>query len=80
MHWTFDWGWCLGGIAVLVAGALIVKFHQAIANNLASGVASYDKVKLFGILACVLGVVFISNMHSVILYFIFHLIMPNQFP
>ena len=67
MHWTFDWGWCLGGIAVLVAGALIVKFHQAIANNLASGVASYDKVKLFGIIMSVIGLLVTANLHIIVL-------------
>ena len=81
MHiWSFSWGWFFAGFVVLIIGALITKFHQQVANNLASGVASYDKVKLFGIITCIMGLVFISNLHSTILYIIFHFIMPNQFP
>ena len=80
MHWSFSWGWFFGGIAMVIAGVLIVKFHRAVANNLAHGVQSYDKVNLFGIIAIILGMIFMSNLHSLLLYFIFHLIMPNRFP
>ena len=80
MHWSFSWGWFFGGIAILAAGAIIVKCHRAIAENLASGVQSYDKVKLFGVITCIMGMIFIANIHSTLLYFIFHLIMPQQFP
>jgi hypothetical protein len=78
--WTFSWGWFFAGFACLVAGAFIIKFHQAIANNLASGLASYEKVKLFGLITCIVGLVFITNLHSVILYLIMHFIVPNKFP
>jgi hypothetical protein len=80
MNWEFSWGWFFGGFALVIAGILTVKFHQAIGNNIAHGVQDYDKVKLAGILACVLGFLFISNLHTLLLYFIFHLLMPNQFP
>ena len=75
----------LAGVGVatvfgFIAGVLIVKFHRAVANNLAHGVQSYDKVTLFGIIAIILGMIFMSNLHSLLLYFIFHLIMPNRFP
>ena len=80
MQWTFNWAWFFGGIAVVIVGLLIIKFHRAVADNLASGVQSYDKVKLFGIGAIVLGFIFMSNLHSLLLYFIFHILMPNQFP
>ena len=80
MQWTFSWGWFLGGIAISIAGLLIVKFHRIVADNLAGGVQSYDKVKLFGIGAIILGFILMSNLHSLLLYLIFHIIMPNQFP
>ena len=80
MQWSFSWGWFFGGIAIAIAGLLIVKFHRVVADNLAGGVQSYDKVKLFGIIAIILGFILMSNLHSLILYLIFHILMPNQFP
>ncbi len=80
MKWSFDPVYFLIGFALLIAGALILKFHQKIADNLAGGMSSYDKVKLFGVIACAVGLLLVSNLHTTILYLIFHLIMPNQFP
>jgi hypothetical protein len=58
----------------------MVKFHRAIADNLAGGVQSYDKIKLWGVIAIIGGFVVMCNLHTLLFYFIFHLIMPNQFP
>lgn len=80
MQWSFSWGWFFGGIAIAIAGLLVTKFHRLIADNLTGGVQSYDKVKLFGIGAIILGFICMSNLHSLLLYLIFHIIMPNQFP
>lgn len=79
MYWTFDWGWFLSGFVIMAIGVLIIRFHQQIANNLASGLASYDKVKLFGIICCAVGALFITNLHSTLIRLIMHLIMPNKF-
>ena len=75
----YNVGYLFGGIALLAAGILIVVFHQKIADNLAGGVSSYNKVKLFGLAACALGVIFIANLHIFLLNFILHLIMPSVF-
>ncbi|MBR5669755.1 hypothetical protein IKX12_01610 [Candidatus Saccharibacteria bacterium] len=80
MQWEFSWGWFFIGVAVIIAGLLVVKFHQWIGDNMANGVASYDKIKLIGIIACVVGAVFMSNLHSLLLYFIMHLVAPTRFP
>jgi hypothetical protein len=80
MQWTFSWGWFFGGIAIAIAGLIMVKFHRQIADNLAGGIQSYDKIKLWGVVAVIGGFVIMANLHSLLLYFIFHLIMPNQFP
>jgi hypothetical protein len=79
MYWTFDWGWFLGGFVILAIGVLIIRFHQQIANNLASGLASYDKVKLFGIITCAVGFLFITNLHSTLIRLIMHWILPTKF-
>jgi hypothetical protein len=80
MQWTFSLPWFFGGIAIAAAGALIVKFHRQIADTWANGVSSYDHVKLFGLVACIAGLIFMANLHTMIFYLIFHIIMPDKFP
>lgn len=75
----YNIGYFFGGVALLVAGILIVVHHQKIADNFASGVSSYNKVKLFGLGACLLGIIFIANLHILILNFLLHLIIPSAF-
>ena len=75
----YNIGYLFGGIAILAAGILIVVFHQKIADNLAGGVNSYNKVKLFGLGACVLGIIFIANIHVFLLRFLLHIILPSKF-
>jgi hypothetical protein len=79
MYWTFDFGWFLSGFVVMAAGVLVVRFHKQIADSLASGVSSYNKVKLFGLIMCGVGFIFITNLHSTIIRFIMHMIAPNKF-
>ena len=77
--YKFDLGWFLWGVAILIAGILIIRFHMKIADSLASGVSSYNKTKLFGIIACGIGFLLMTNLHTNIILFIMHLIMPNKF-
>ena len=79
MQWTFSWGWFFGGIAIAIAGLIMVKFHRQIADNLAGGIQSYDKIKLWGVVAVVGGFIVMANLHTLLLAFILHLIMPGQF-
>ena len=46
---------------------VIVIFYKKIADGLAGGVSSYEKVKLFGIIAIVLGLLITSNLLPAIL-------------
>ncbi len=80
MQWTFSVGWLFGGLAIAVVGGLIVVFYRQIADEFFGGVTKYDKVKLWGIIIAILGFICMANLHSLLLYFIFHLIMPNVFP
>lgn len=75
----YNIGYLFGGIALLAAGILIVVHHRKIADNFAGGVSSYNKVKLFGLGACLLGIIFISNLHILIIRFLLQLIMPSMF-
>ena len=67
MDYEFSIGWMFGGLAVALAGGLIVIFYKQIADGLAGGVSSYEKVKLFGIIAIVLGLLITSNLLPAIL-------------
>lgn len=80
MQWTFSIGWLFGGLAISVVGGLIVVFYRQIADEFFGGVTKYDKVKLWGIIIAILGFICMANLHSLLLYFIFHLIMPSVFP
>ena len=62
MDFTFSLGWLFGGIGILIAGGLIVVFYRQIAENMANGVSSYDKVKLFGVIAIVIGFLAATNL------------------
>ena len=78
MDFTFSFGWMAAGIVITIAGVLIVVFYRQIAENLANGVSSYDKVKLFGIITAVVGLLVTANLHILILTLIFNL-MFGQF-
>lgn len=67
MDFTFSIGWVFGGLLIAAAGGAIVYFHQKIADNLAGGVRSYDKVKLFGLITTIVGLLIAANLHTLIL-------------
>jgi hypothetical protein len=77
MDFTFDFGWVIGGIVIAAAGGAIVYFHKQIADNLASGVSSYEKVKLFGVITTVIGLIIMANLHTLILTFLVNIITGN---
>ena len=77
MDFTFDFGWMIGGLVIAAAGGAIVFFHRQIAENLANGVSSYDKVKLFGVITIVVGLLVTMNLHTWILTLIDHWIRGN---
>ena len=67
MDFTFSIGWLFGGLAIAAAGGAIVFFHRQIAEHMASGVQSYDKVKLFGLITLIIGLLTAMNLHTFIL-------------
>jgi len=67
MSWEFSIGWFLLGIIILAAGAAIVVFYRQISYGLASGVSSFDRVKLFGIITCIVGLLIMTNLHTFLL-------------
>lgn len=67
MNYTFDIGWFFAGLAILVGGGLVVVFYKQISDGLANGVSSYDHVKLFGVIAIVVGFLIMANLHTFVL-------------
>ncbi|MBR3157226.1 hypothetical protein IKF20_02230 [Candidatus Saccharibacteria bacterium] len=67
MEYEFSIGWLFGGLAITLAGGLIVIFYKQIADNLVNGVSSYDKVKLFGVITAVVGLICTANLHTFLL-------------
>ena len=74
MDFTFDVGWMFGGLAIAAAGGAIVIFYRQIAESMANGVSSYEKVKLFGIITVVVGLLVATNLHTFLLGLIVNLI------
>lgn len=70
MDFTYDFGWMAGGLAIALAGGLIVVFYKQIADSLVNGVSSYEHVKLFGIITIVVGLLITANLHIFVLEFI----------
>ena len=74
MDFTFDFGWMIAGIAIIIAGGLVVIFYRQIAENLANGVSSYEKVKLFGIITIIVGMLITANIHTLLLTLLVNLL------
>lgn len=67
MGWSFSLGWAFVGLLVMVAGALIVIYYQKVAENFLNGVSSYEKTKLIGVITIIVGLILLTNLHTVLL-------------
>jgi hypothetical protein len=67
MEYQFSLGWLFGGIAIAIAGGLIVFFYKPISDNLVNGVSSYERVKLVGVITIIIGLICTANLHTFIL-------------
>lgn len=74
MEYEFSWTSFIIGLLVLAAGVVFMRFHQWIADNLGAGVGSYERYKLYALIACALGLVVMINLHSLILRWFFGMI------
>jgi hypothetical protein len=77
MEYEFSAGWFFTGLVVLLVGVAFVKWHQVIADNLGSGVVSYERYKLYAFITCALGFVVMLNFHTLILRAFFSLLFPG---
>jgi hypothetical protein len=77
MDFEFSIGWVVFGLFVVAAGILMARFYKEIADNLGSGVASYDRFKLVAVITVVAGILIMLNLHILVLTFIANLIIRN---
>jgi hypothetical protein len=73
MQYEFSVGSFFIGLLILAVGVAFVRWYQVIADNLGSGVASYDRFRLWALIACGLGFIVMLNLHTMILLWIFSL-------
>jgi len=59
------------GLLIVAVGVVFVRYHQGIADNLGSGVASYDRYKLYAFITCGLGFMVMINLHVALLAWFF---------
>jgi hypothetical protein len=77
MEYEFSAGWFFTGFIVLLIGVAFVKWHQWVADNLGSGVASYERYKLYAFITCGLGFIVMLNLHTLVLRWFFSLFFPS---
>lgn len=77
MDFEFSIGWLFGGLAIAIAGGLIVIFYKQIADNLVNGVSSYEKVKLTGVIAIIVGLICMANLHTFLIQLIVNLLFSH---
>ena len=73
MEYELSFGAFFIGLLILIAGVVFVRFHQWIADNFGSGVASYERYKLYAFITCALGLVVMVNLHTMLLTWFFGL-------
>jgi hypothetical protein len=77
MTYEFSLGSFFFGIIILIVAVLVMRFYAWVADNFAGGVSSYDHVKLFALIGCVIGLIVMFNLHTLILGAIFSAIFPS---
>ena len=77
MQYEFSIGSFFIGLIILIAGAVFVRWHQVIADNMSGGVSSYERYKLWGAIACVVGLLVMVNLHTFLLVNLLKSIFPG---
>ena len=65
--YEFSLMWFFIGILVTVAGFFFVLFYKEVADNMGSGVASYNRYKLIAVGTCIAGIIIMFNLHSLVI-------------
>ena len=68
----------MGGLAIFIAGGLMVIYYRQISDNFVRGVSTYDKVKFWGIIVTVIGFLVMANLHTAILNLLVSIMFPGK--
>lgn len=71
MEYEFSVAWFIVGLMIVAVGGLFVQYHQWVADNFGGGVGSYDRYKLAALVTVVAGIIFMLNIHTVLLVWFF---------
>ena len=67
MNWNFSFTWVfIGLIIVAIGGIMVAKYHE-ISTSFLNGISSYERVKFWGLIAILLGLIVMSNLHIFLL-------------
>jgi hypothetical protein len=67
MAYEFSFASFFIGFIIVVVGAAFMIWHQVIADNLGSGVSSYDRFKFWALITIIVGFIVMLNLHVFIL-------------
>jgi hypothetical protein len=67
MEYEFSWTWFFVGLVVQAVGVLFVRYYRQVADNMGSGVASYDRFRIAAVATCAVGILMMFNLHSLII-------------
>jgi hypothetical protein len=72
--YEFSFLWFFIGIAVVLGGIVFMRYYKEIADNMGSGVASYNHYKIAALVICGAGILMTFNLHNLIIAFVANLI------
>ncbi len=74
MEYTFSWAWFGIGALIVLTGAALTIWHRQIADNLGSGVVSYERYRMWGLIGVGIGLVVMINLHTLLLSWFFSML------
>lgn len=77
MQYHFSIGWFFIGLLIVGAGVAFLRWYQPIADNLGSGVSSYQRFQLWALITCGVGFIVMVNLHTFILANLLKAIFPG---
>ena len=75
--YEFSIGWFFMGFLILAAGIAFVRYYQWVADNFGGGVGSYERYKFAAFITCGVGLLVMTNIHTLILTAVVQAIFPQ---
>ena len=67
MEYVFSWSAFGIGVLILLAGAALTIWYRPIADNFGSGVVSYERYRMWGLITVGVGLLVMLNVHTLLL-------------